>query len=773
MIRKKFWKGIALFLAAGMLLTGCGNRKHPDSGKKPDDQEIMGRYVEDAGEEVDVFSRIGCFTQLADGTLKVFDHNNGFLISNDNGKSWSAKACKSVDDKLGTIYSQAGAIARDGAFIWGYAVDATEEEADTDQQSWNEIYQTIHSYFYISPEGKEVDLVFPGMDGQGENDYLSGFWFAPDGTLFAGSYSGKLFQVDTESSSLTEILEADTEIGLTAFTEKYLVAISDKKAILYDLAAGEVRKPDEALNQFIGDIVGESSVKYSSGNYSLYVTGTGEDTLYLTCPEGIFRHTIDGGTMEKLLEGTLFSIGDPTSSFWGMQLLGDNEFLVQMLRLTSRMYYDPGMPAVPDRTLRVFSMEKDDALQRAVNLFQRKHQDIYVQYETGLTGNDGRTRDDVIKSLNTEIIAGNGPDVISLGELPMDSYIKKGMLEDISATMDQVKKEGNYFENILEAYRKDGKIYAVPVRFGVPLLLGSQEEIKGADSLDALAEAVKKLREKKPEGTIIDTYEASNTLTLLAMVSGSAWLDEDGSLMEENISDFLVKAKEIYELEIAGLDESDMEYYHSLNEMYISEGIDINEIITETAQHATNAFLNPYILSMGAVRGSQMDFESLTSVKRQADGIDYGLFQGQGGRVFFPDLIVGISSRSEEKELAKEFMKTLLSADTLENVYGGFNVSRDALDRQISVSQETGNSYGSMGILQKDGSVAMLDLYEIQEHDKQWLYDTISSLDTGYLPDNNLQKAVIEAGCKVLEENMDIAKAVEEIKQKVQLYLAE
>ena len=50
------------------------------------------------------------------------------------------------------------------------------------------------------------------------------------------------------------------------------------------------------------------------------------------------------------------------------------------------------------------------------------------------------TESDALKTLNTEIAAGNGPDVILLDGLPVESYIEKGLLEDISDVISRIYK---------------------------------------------------------------------------------------------------------------------------------------------------------------------------------------------------------------------------------------------------------------------------------------------------------------------------------------------
>ena len=62
-----------------------------------------------------------------------------------------------------------------------------------------------------------------------------------------------------------------------------------------------------------------------------------------------------------------------------------------------------------------------------------------------MSGENGLTAEDAIKALNTEIMAGNGPDVIMLDGLPIESYLAKGMLADLSENLKAVEEKEEFF----------------------------------------------------------------------------------------------------------------------------------------------------------------------------------------------------------------------------------------------------------------------------------------------------------------------------------------
>ena len=101
-------------------------------------------------------------------------------------------------------------------------------------------------------------------------------------------------------------------------------------------------------------------------------------------------------------------------------------------------------------------------------------------------GNEVTTED--IRTLNTELLSGNGADVLLLDGLPADSYIEKGMLEDLTDLYGEIAGSADYLETIMEnTVQSGGKIYGLPVKFSVPLMFGNQDTEQALENLDSLA----------------------------------------------------------------------------------------------------------------------------------------------------------------------------------------------------------------------------------------------------------------------------------------------
>ena len=65
-------------------------------------------------------------------------------------------------------------------------------------------------------------------------------------------------------------------------------------------------------------------------------------------------------------------------------------------------------------------------MRQAASMFQLAHPDVRVELIDGQTEAGSTTVSDTIRALNTELLSGNGADVLVLDGLPADAYIEKG-----------------------------------------------------------------------------------------------------------------------------------------------------------------------------------------------------------------------------------------------------------------------------------------------------------------------------------------------------------
>ena len=795
-------KTLALFLSAALLFAGCGKtggEQESVGDMAGGGDKTMGRYVEEEIGRPEEMERNGGIVRLADGTLQIFDFNQGPFVSQDEGKTWTKK----YDDWSGMVgegYFMNAAAAKDGSLFLVYSTydavsseegeEASQEEVsdaerseqpdtepteteDTEVQVEESDMFTIDChYMFVSPEGETREIMLPfDMDNY---ELITNCWYTPDGRLLA-SQGGAIYEINQEDGSLTVLFETDGDADTACFSDTQMVAFTNTKAYRFDLVKGELMEQDEELDKFISGLTnnGEKGVYWTSGNYSFLVAMDKDNTLYLACQDGLYQCTA-GESPKQLLQGTICSMGDPSNGKYGMLVEDGPVFLVLFSSGLSRFTYDETMPATPDKELKVYSLKKDQTLQQAVSAYQKAHQDVFVKYEVGMSGENGLTAEDAIKALNTEIMAGNGPDVIMLDGLPIESYLAKGMLADLSENLKAVEEKEEFFDNITRVYEEDGKIYAIPTRFRIPLLMGNEEFVSNIQDLSSLSAVMEEMREKNPEGSILSAYTPEILLKMLAIASEPTWSKEDGNLQEETVKEFLTQAKKIYDNEISGISDSEKEEF--LNSVRGSD--DSSGTAEETALDISWSILNFLTksqaqLAIGASQQVSLDFTNVISVPRVKPEVVYKPLSLQAENVFQAESIVGVSAKAAEPEMAREFVEMLLSYNVMSMQQEPYPVNAASFDSLFDTDMEGDGAFGSMGISKDDGSVATLDLYWPNEEEQKGLEQMVRSLKTPYLPGSPIEQAVLEAGVSVLEGNMSVDEGVAQIKQKIQLYLSE
>ncbi len=795
-------KTLALFLSAALLFAGCGKtggEQESVGDMAGDGDKTMGRYVEEEIGRPEEMERNGGIVRLADGTLQIFDFNQGPFVSQDEGKTWTKK----YDDWSGMVgegYFMNAAAAKDGSLFLVYSTyDAVfseegeegsqEEESDAErseqpdteppetedtevQVEESDMFTIDCHYMFVSPEGETREIMLPfDMDNY---ELITNCWYTPDGRLLA-SQGGAIYEINQEDGSLTVLFETDGDADTACFSDTQMVAFTNTKAYRFDLVKGELMEQDEELDKFISGLTnnGEKGVYWTSGNYSFLVAMDKDNTLYLACQDGLYQCTA-GESPKQLLQGTLCSMGDPSNGKYGMLVEDGPVFLVLFSSGLSRFTYDETMPATPDKELKVYSLKKDQTLQQAVSAYQKAHQDVFVKYEVGMSGENGLTAEDAIKALNTEIMAGNGPDVIMLDGLPIESYLAKGMLADLSENLKAAEEKEEFFDNITRVYEEDGKIYAIPTRFRIPLLMGNEEFVSNIQDLSSLSAVMEEMRKKNPEGSILSAYTPEILLKMLAIASEPTWSKEDGNLQEETVKEFLTQAKKIYDNEMSGISDSEKEEF--LNSVRGSD--DSSGTAEETALDISWSILNFLTksqaqLAIGSSQQVSLDFTNVISVPRVKPEVVYKPLSLQAENVFQAESIVGVSAKAAEPEMAREFVEMLLSYNVMSMQQEPYPVNAASFDSLFDTDMEGDGAFGSMGISKDDGSVTTLDLYWPNEEEQKGLEQMVRSLKTPYLPGSPIEQAVLEAGVSVLEGNMSVDEGVAQIKQKIQLYLSE
>lgn len=438
---------------------------------------------------------------------------------------------------------------------------------------------------YLSADGKEWQEGDASWLVLGEDFYVIELTAGADGKDYAlvTDESGKTF-LKKETKELVELsvqeqVEVDDDLAQMLLLGSHLLVMEDGSPVLFadeevkicDPDGSRVRhsfsyrKPDIASG-YLADVQGkklalpsedgsgftvwdvetekeESSISYGAEVRTGRVLLEENGGLYFMNPEGIHHMNPQGTLVETLVEGDSAAMGSPQTYIEGFVRGSEDDFygLFMGNQVSLKHYYfDENAGSGGERQLTIYGLKENQTVRQAIGIFRQKHPEVEISYKTGASDTTA-TRADQLRVLNTELLNQNGADVLLLDGLPVESLIEKGVLKDLSGIFDPMISEGTLKKKIAESYREaDGKIYAMPMRYGIPLLFGSQELLDAADSLTTLEAWLEEHPEKFMSG-----YSYQELTELFLRLYGEELFDGDGKLSQEALSRCLSCIREI------------------------------------------------------------------------------------------------------------------------------------------------------------------------------------------------------------------------------------
>lgn len=692
-------------------------------------------------------------------------------------------------------------------------------------QTWQEAGRLPEEYggwYYISIE-LCADGGGSGLALSGENQYYVSFdaqgnadstqqqedarmWrlaFAADGRLAAQSYSGGAVVLDRKTGTVIQTLG---DIGADAVTVcgNETLAIAGKEVFRYDLDTGEPLSRDDALEQALFESKDTYEITTSFGRPVVFADDA-EGRLYYCTNKGIFSHIMDGSVVEQIVDGEMTALSDPSVQLLAMEE-ADGAFYVLTLGnggATSllRFAYSDDTQSVPPDTVTVYSLEENDLIRHAASQYQIEHPEIYVEYQVGLSGEDGVTAADAVRTLNTQILAGEGPDVLVLDGMPADDYADQGVLADISTILDEVKENDGLLENIAYAKQQENGVFAAPVQFAMVAAAGEAEtvsqlgralgDVAGEDGADGIsggsedtgagerfgASSMEQLRELSKEAGLLSWSTVSYLAETLYPLYSIRWVREDGTLDEEVIRQYVSLCADVYQNTAANADEKESEFLSMYREHE-------SELLAEQTYYDVYPVSEPRFdlaradkrLSIG-ILGDLMDYISLLSIENESGGCRLVLPEQDRGAVFIPYTMIGMSSAAKAEEQARDFIRYLFSADAVQaGAYARFPVNRTLFERILYPTQEEiaeieQTTYGE-DPYENDAAVTITCRWPSEEEIAA-LFAAADSLSVCANMDSVQRDTVLEDTKKCMYGMCTVDEAVSSIMQKLNLYLAE
>lgn len=387
----------------------------------------------------------------------------------------------------------------------------------------------------------------------------------------------------------------------------------------------------------------------------------------------------------------------------------------------------------------------------------------YSEYATDDDYNAGLTK------LNTELISGNVPDILVNGtELPIGQYAAKGLLEDLWPYLDADPEysRDKLMTQPLNAAQTDGKLYRLPIDFGVTTAVGLGKVVGEyttwtlADVNDALS--------KLPEGaTVFNKYytQAEMLKYCIAMNAENFMNWQDGTCSFD--SDEFRALLEFVKPFPAEYDwQSDAEEYES-NYTRLKNG--------KQLLYPTSIFDFDSIYYMFATLDHDVRF------------IGFPREDGSSGNAFNASCTLSISTACRDKSGAWAFIRSTLSDDYQENIWN-YPIVKSVFEAkaQEAMTQEYETDADGNQILDDDGNPIpistggmsygdepMIELYAVTQEQYDAVLALIDSTTSFVDYDQNVLDIISDEAAGYFAGSKTVEEASKLIQSRVSLYIQE
>ena len=459
-----------------------------------------------------VFEKL-CIGQ--DGTIWILEKHT---MTKRSATETAEMTVEESNAELGTEADSAGremyvltALGQDGSLISRFSLDNLDSHAQDVEQAEGS-YTLMLNGIAVNGEGNVCLSVSEWFVGRGN-------FFEDNRIVELDGRTGAVIQTVSLGDSAENIAALpDGRIVMTTYTDgKPTVGVLDEKTGVLENAW-----PTESFVDMFAAGPDSSSVYYSAG-----------DSLY--------RLNLEDGEITRVLGWTESDVmHNADDSFC---LFGDNRIAAVHGRETGKgiqnelavLSPDTGSTDSERTTLRLAVLNLYPFTSEMVIRFNRTNPNYRIEV-TDYSEYDDYSSDDEadwnagVNRLQTEIIAGNAPDLIDISLLSADRFGSSGLLTDLYPLIDadpELSRE-DLNEHVLSAFEEDGKLYQTVSNFYILTTAGLAARVgdQMGWSMENLREAMQKLREENADSTVFDRFiTADDVLTFLLYLELEDYVD--------------------------------------------------------------------------------------------------------------------------------------------------------------------------------------------------------------------------------------------------------
>ena len=613
----------------------------------------------------------------------------------------------------------------------------------------------------LSPSGelRELPVDYPEANEK-DGFLLGGADFTDSGKLMALFSFDDLREVDLDTGALSENLN---ELGIWA-SMGVVCAGEDTYLLSSDLCARLREGQQEKLTDVLGEQLTASAKTEEGSRGKNVLWQNSQGYLFFTTGEGLYSFVPGGSVTEELVSANKSSFGDPSflpraltgtedGSFYVLGMLGGEAVLCQY-------DFDANAPLQATQVLKLYSLYDDEDLRQIVSRYQKSHPETDIHLEIGLSGEDGVTEADALRTLNTEILAGSGPDILRLDGMSLDSYLEKDLFLDLSDLLEETKT----LENITKCYETKGKVSVLPVAFAIPAIYGPKDLVDSIHDLDSFVEAATQALDRSGADSLMNGMIPVLVTDNIYDSCSAAWKTDDGTLDPSALEAFLAASKALYDLD-APLRER---YADILGQMDGDLGITPGEYTAIGG--SWDILMNGEAISVGTLES--MDIWSFALAgDQQLEGYTLAPLTLQASGVFLPRQIYSVLNTTEIADTAKDFIRFLLGEEVQKrNLNYGFPVNQAVFEALVQEDKTTDAAFATST---EDGQMLSLTARYPSAQERKELAQWVRGLTTPALTDRTIRTLITAQAADCMNGTCTAKEAADRALQSLNLYLSE
>lgn len=610
----------------------------------------------------------------------------------------------------------------------------------------------------LSPSG-ELPVDYPEANEK-DGFLLGGADFTDSGKLMVLFSFDDLREVDPDTGALSENLN---ELGVWA-SMGGICAGEDTYLLSSDLCARLREGQQEKLTDVLGEQLTASAKTEEGSRGKNVLWQNSQGYLFFTTGEGLYSFVPGGSVTEELVSANKSSFGDPSflpraltgtedGSFYVLGMLGGEAVLCQY-------DFDANAPLQATQVLKLYSLYDDEDLRQIISRYQKSHPETDIHLEIGLSGEDGVTEADALRTLNTEILGGSGPDILRLDGMSLDSYLEKDLFLDLSDLLGQTPT----LENITKCYETKGKVSVLPVAFAIPAIYGPKDLVDSIHDLDSFVEAATQALARSGADSLMNGMIPVLVTDIIYDSCSAAWKTADGTLDPSALEAFLAANKALYDLD-APLRER---YADILGQMDGDLGITPGEYTAIGG--SWDILMNGEAMSAGTLESMDIWSYALAG-DQQLEGYTLAPLTLQASGVFLPRQIYSVLNTTEIADTAKDFIRFLLGEEVQKrNLNYGFPVNQAVFEALVQEDKTTDAGFATST---EDGQMLSLTARYPSAQERKELAQWVRDLTTPALTDRTIRTLITAQAADCMNGTCTAKEAADRALQSLNLYLSE